>query len=191
MSDTRKRRAHRASLPGISNVDPSGAVVFPAFPWRTFLASSQRMSPDSPLPLCRECREEASPDAVTCPHCGAPRPARAEWHGEGFEYKSARSLAGWPLVHVAFGIDREGRIRTARGVVAIGQRAVGGVAIGILALGLVSIGVAAGGVISLGVVAVGLGLACGVNAIAPVAFGMVAFGFAAGGLHPIGWKILF
>lgn len=154
-----------------------------------------RVNPAPPsgpaLALCRQCRQEVSGDPVTCPHCGAPRPARAEWRGEGFEYKSARSFGAWPLVHVAFGIDRDGRIRTARGVIAIGQRAVGGVAIGILSLGIVSLGVVCGGVISLGVVAVALALACGVNAIAPVAFGVVAFGFVAGGLHPLGWKILF
>jgi len=141
--------------------------------------------------LCRECRGEVLGDAVTCPHCGAPRPAQAEWNGEGFEYRSRRTFGGWPLVHVAFGIGRDGRIRTARGVIAIGQRAVGFLAIGILALGVISLGIVCGGVISLGVVAVALGLACGVNAIAPVAFGVVAFGFVAGGVQALGWKILF
>jgi hypothetical protein len=149
------------------------------------------MPSDSPLALCRDCREEVSLDAVTCPHCGAPRPARAEWNGEGFEYRSERTLGGWPLVHVAFGIGRDGRVRTARGVIAIGQRAVGGVAIGILALGVISMGVVCGGVVSLGVVAVALALACGVNAIAPVAFGVVACGILVGGVQPLGWKILF
>jgi hypothetical protein len=156
-----------------------------------FSAMNPALPPEPALTLCRECRGEVPGDVVTCPHCGAPRPARAEWRGEGYEYRSARTFGGWPLVHVAFGIDRDGKVRTARGVIAIGQRAVGFVAIGILALGVISLGVVCGGVISLGVVAVALGLACGVNAIAPVAFGVVAFGFAAGGVQAIGWKILF
>lgn len=146
------------------------------------------MPSDSPLALCRDCREEVSQDALTCPHCGAPRPARAEWHGEGFEYRSKRQLGDWPLVHIAFGIGRDGRIRTARGVISIGQRAVGGVAIGILALGVVSCGVLSIGVVSLGVVAAALVLACGVNAVAPVAYGVVAVGFVTGGLQVFGWQ---
>ena len=140
---------------------------------------------------CRDCSETVSLDAVTCPRCGAPRPARRDWNGEGYEWKSATTLAGWPLVHVAFGIDRAGKVRTARGVIAIGQRAIGGFACGILAVGVVSCGVVCGGLISCGVVAIALALACGVNAIAPVAFGVVAIGFVVGGVNAIGWKILY
>jgi hypothetical protein len=140
---------------------------------------------------CRDCSVPVSLDAVTCPHCGAPRPARREWTGEGYEWKSATTIAGWPLVHVAFGIDREGKVRIARGIVAIGQRAIGGLAIGILALGVVSCGVVCAGVTSFGVVAGALVLACGVNAVAPIAFGVVAAGVVAGGVQAIGWKVLF
>ena len=140
---------------------------------------------------CRDCSDPVSLDAVTCPQCGAPRPALREWNGEGYEWTSAATLAGWPLVHIAFGIDRAGKVRTARGIVAIGQRAIGGFAIGILALGVVSCGVVCAGLASFGVVAVGLVLACGVNAVAPMAFGVVAVGVMAGGVQAIGWKILF
>jgi hypothetical protein len=140
---------------------------------------------------CRDCAQTVSLDAVTCPNCGAPRPAVQDWNGEGFEWKSAATFAGWPLVHIAFGLDRARKVRTARGVIAIGQRAIGLVACGILALGVVSLGVVAGGVISLGVVAVGLLLAGGVNAFAPLAFGVVAVGLMSGGVTAIGWKILF
>jgi hypothetical protein len=140
---------------------------------------------------CRDCAEPVSLDAISCPRCGAPRPARQDWNGEGYEWKSPTVIGDWPLVHVAFGIDRAGKVRTARGIVAIGQRAIGGLAIGILALGVVSCGVVCGGVASFGVVAVGLAWACGVNAIAPVAFGVVAIGFLVGGIQAIGWKVLF
>lgn len=149
------------------------------------------LSAPSALTPCRDCAHEVSSDALTCPECGAPRPARREWQGEGYEYKSARTWKGWPLVHVAFGIDRQGRVRTARGIIAIGQRAVGVVAIGVLAAGVVSLGVVCAGLLSFGVVALGLLLACGVNAIGAFAFGVVAIGFTVGGVSAIGTKILF
>jgi hypothetical protein len=140
---------------------------------------------------CRECRQPVSLDTVTCPECGAPRPAQSEWHGEGYEYKSALTWMNSPLLHVAFGIDKAGKVRTARGIVAVGQRAVGVVACGIIATGVVAIGVISLGIISLGVISVALGAAFGVNAIAPIAFGVTSFGFMAGGLAPVGWRPFF
>jgi hypothetical protein len=140
---------------------------------------------------CRECGASVSAEVVVCPQCGAPRPAQREWAGEGFEWKSAWQWMGGPVVHVAFGNGRDGRPRTARGVIAIGQRAVGGVAIGILAGGFVSLGVVSVGVFSLGVVSIGALLAVGVNALAPLAIGVVAVGYKAGGVAAVGWKILF
>jgi hypothetical protein len=140
---------------------------------------------------CRDCATPVSVDATACPHCGAPRPALREWNGEGFEWKSRRLWMGTPLVHVAFGNGRDGRPRTARGVIAIGQRAVGGFSCGILAAGLISFGVVSAGVFSFGVVSIGALAAAGVNAFAPFAIGVVAVGFTVGGVTAIGWKILF
>src|SRR5262249_20814132 len=49
----------------------------------------------------------------------------------GFEYRSKRTLWGWPLVHLAWGIDPQtGRKRVARGIIAIGDLAIGGFALG-------------------------------------------------------------
>ncbi len=140
---------------------------------------------------CRECATPVSDGTAVCPQCGAPRPAQREWTGEGYEWKSRALWMGAPVVHVAFGSDRAGRPRPARGVIAIGQRAVGGVAIGILAGGFISIGVVSVGVFSLGVVSVGALMALGVNALAPFAIGVVAIGYKVGGVAAIGWKILF
>lgn len=147
----------------------------------------------APLPLtaCRDCGHSVSPDAVACPECGAPRPALKEWNGEGYEWKSAVTWCGWPLVHVAFGIDRRGKLRTAKGIVAVGQRAVGVVSCGILSAGFVSIGIVSGGVISLGVVSMALALAAGVNAIGPCAIGVTAVGFFTAGVETIGSHALF
>jgi hypothetical protein len=52
------------------------------------------------MKACRECRREISEQAIACPHCGAPFPAREKWDGFGFEYKSKRVFFGWPLLHI-------------------------------------------------------------------------------------------
>jgi hypothetical protein len=77
------------------------------------------------LAACRECGAEVSVEALTCPHCGAPRPTDPDWSGTGFEWQSQATCRGYPLIHVAFGKDARGRRRVARGVIAIGQFAVG------------------------------------------------------------------
>ena len=43
----------------------------------------------------------------------------------GFEWRTRAQIYGWPLVHVAVGRAENGRMRVAKGVVAIGQFAVG------------------------------------------------------------------
>ena len=111
-----------------------------------------------PLTPCRQCCEPVDAQSAVCPHCHAPRPALAEWHGEGFEWRSPGQWCGVPVVHVAFGNGADGRPRVARGLIAVGQRAVGGVAVGIVATGFVAIGVVGLGVFSVGVVAVALAL---------------------------------
>jgi hypothetical protein len=78
-----------------------------------------------PLTRCRECQKEISNEAINCPHCGAPFPARKKWGGRGFEWKSKQTFYGYPLVHIAFGRDKNNRLRVAKGVIAIGQFGVG------------------------------------------------------------------
>ena len=88
---------------------------------------------------CRECRHEISEQAVTCPHCGAPFPAKEKWDGWGFEYKSEASVAGWPLVHISFKYKPSRRPVPARGIIAIGQFACGVITISQFGIGVVSI----------------------------------------------------
>jgi hypothetical protein len=122
----------------------------------------------------------------------------------GYEYRSPRQLFGWPLVHIATGIDpRTGRKRVAKGIVAIGDCAVGGllaiggaaigpIAIGGAAIGLFSIGGASVGLLgALGGAAVGIGLSLGGGAIGTIAVGGLALGIysyggAAIGMYPYG-----
>jgi len=88
---------------------------------------------------CRECRREISEQAVACPHCGAPFPARSSWDGWGYEYKSRFTIAGWPLVHVSFKYRPNRTPVVARGIIAIGQFGCGVVCISQFGVGLFSI----------------------------------------------------
>src|SRR5262245_54968085 len=91
------------------------------------------------LVACRECRREISEQAVACPHCGAPYPARQNWDGFGFEYKSKASIAGLPLLHISFKYRPNRTPVVARGVVAIGQFACGIVCVAQFSIGVLSI----------------------------------------------------
>ena len=135
---------------------------------------------------CANCGKPLPPRFAVCPQCGARKII-----AYGYEWKSRGTWMGEPLIHIAFGSEPTGRPRTARGVIAIGQRAVGGVAIGIMAGGFIAIGLVAGGVFSVGIVAIGAVAALGVNAAGMVAIGVVAVGLKAGGVTAIGQKILF
>jgi hypothetical protein len=88
----------------------------------------------------------------------------------GYEWKSPRKLLGWPLVHIALGLDGRGRPVPARGWFAFGLLAMGFMAVGPLALGILAIG----------------GLALGGLAWGGAAVGGVAIGEAAGGYYAYG-----
>ncbi|MEO0650979.1 MAG: zinc ribbon domain-containing protein [Planctomycetota bacterium] len=87
---------------------------------------------------CRECEHLVSEDAATCPNCGAPRPARAEWNGYGYEYKSPIAIGNLPLLHVSFKY-KDRRPVPAIGVIAIGQFAFGVVTLGQFSIGWISV----------------------------------------------------
>lgn len=88
---------------------------------------------------CRECRREVSEQAITCPGCGAPFPARNKWDGWGFEYKTAATFLGLPWLHVSFKFRPNRFPVPAKGVIAIGQFAVGIFTVSQFGIGLVSI----------------------------------------------------
>jgi hypothetical protein len=123
--------------------------------------------------VCRQCVADDSRRLVCRVCIGRPGVF-------GYEYRSAVAIGGWPLVHVAFGLDPATmRPRVARGVVAIGNIAVGGIALGGLACGLVTLGgVSLGLAAALGGTAIGLGLSIGGIAVGSIAVGGVALGFS-------------
>lgn len=137
-----------------------------------------------PLVPCRECANEVSESARFCPLCGAPHPARPEWKGTGVDWKSEATLWGVPLVHVACGRDAKGKLRVAKGIIAIGQFGIGLVTIAQFGVGLFFgfgqfvLGTAVVAQVAVGVV-FGLGqVAVGYCAIGQVVVGVYALGQA-------------
>ena len=85
---------------------------------------------------CRSCQHEVAEDAIACPQCGAPYPARAHWDGYGFEYKSNTQLLGMPLIHISFKYRSNRMPVPARGIIAIGQFGAGVICIAQFGIGL-------------------------------------------------------
>jgi hypothetical protein len=88
---------------------------------------------------CRECKKEISEQAITCPHCGAPYPAKEKWDGWGFEYKSKLVFWGLPLLHISFKYRPNRMPVVAKGIIAIGQFAYGVVTISQFGIGIFSL----------------------------------------------------
>ena len=88
---------------------------------------------------CRQCRHTISEQALMCPNCGVPYPAKEGWDGWGYEYKSEATLFGLPILHVSFKY-RPNRVPVpARGIIAIGQFACGVLTISQFGLGVFSL----------------------------------------------------
>lgn len=129
------------------------------------------------LKACRSCRKEVSVEAVTCPHCGAPSPARQKWGGWGYEWKSPQSVGGWPLIHVAFGRDENNKLRVAKGVIAVGQFAIGGITFAQFGVGAVfGLGQFVAAPIAIGQVGLGLLFGLGQMSTGYIAIGQFALG---------------
>ncbi len=88
---------------------------------------------------CRDCGHDVSDQAMACPGCGAPFPARAKWDGWGYEYKSGMTFLGIPLIHISFKYRPNHVPVPARGIIAIGQFAVGFFTLSQFGIGIVSV----------------------------------------------------
>jgi len=88
---------------------------------------------------CRECQHEISEQAMACPQCGTPFPAKEKWDGWGFEYKSKATLCGLPWLHISFKYRPNRRPVPAKGIFAIGQFACGIFTLSQFGIGVVSV----------------------------------------------------
>ncbi len=110
-----------------------------------------------------------------------PRPTRRR----EYEYRSATTVFGLPLVHIHSSRDPEGKkLRVARGIIAIGDVAIGGVAIGGFSFGGIAIGAFSVGLVGFGGVVLGLLTALGGVAFGGIACGGVAIGLTSFGASP-------
>jgi hypothetical protein len=144
------------------------------------------------LYACPECGNPISDKAMMCPKCGyAAIPSRF-FCGE---YKSRTQLFGLPLVHIVYGPAMNpatGKLRVAKGIIAIGGLAVGVLALGGAAFGIIAFGgLAVGLLAALGGAAIGTGISIGGLAVGFAAFGGCAIGYyalggAAFGVHAFG-----
>jgi hypothetical protein len=148
------------------------------------------------LKACPECGNGISDKAVMCPMCGYSKGGTGGLYC--YEYKSKRTLFGLPLVHIVMGPAFDpatGRLRVAKGIIAIGGIAMGWLALGGVALGLIAFGgVGLGLLAALGGVGISLGLAAGGLAIGTIAVGGCAIGYyaiggGAFGVHAVGSNV--
>lgn len=142
---------------------------------------------------CPECKNDISDNAVICPHCGNA----GNRFLFGYEYRSEKMLFGLPLVHIVLGPafnPATGKIRVAKGIIAVGGIAFGFLAMGGMAFGAISLGGVAVGLAALGGCALGVGLALGGLAIGFIAMGGMAIGYyaiggVAWGIHALGGNV--
>ena len=80
-----------------------------------------------------------SEQAVACPNCGTPYPAKAKWDGWGFEYKSKTNIMGLPLLHISFKYRPNRMPVPAKGIISIGQFGMGIINISQFGVGVISV----------------------------------------------------
>jgi hypothetical protein len=103
---------------------------------------------------------------------------RRVWQpGSGRDWKSEATVLGRPLIHIAYGRDLDGRLRVARGFIAIGQFAVGYFTLAQFGIGWIcGVGQVMFGAVAVGQLSLGLLLGVGQLATGYMAVGQLALG---------------
>ena len=121
------------------------------------------------------------PTPLANPGGAAPSTGRTD-----FEYLSAQTLFGLPLIHIAFSRDSSGRrMRLASGIIAIGDMAIGAVAVGAFCFGGITFGGIGFGLMSFAGIALGVLTALGGIGIAAFSTAGFSTGFIAHGPLPL------
>ncbi|MFK7960660.1 MAG: hypothetical protein AB8G96_09040 [Phycisphaerales bacterium] len=146
-------------------------------------------APAEPRVICQACRYPRPASAAmrdeACPECGAMATWPARRPGDGWRYRSQRTLAGRPLLAISWGPYGRERAGVARGIVATGDRAHGLVAVGTNATGGLAVGALARGVVAFGGLSLGV-IGGGLLAIGGLAVGWLGIGYLAKGSAAIG-----
>lgn len=95
-----------------------------------------------------------------------------------YDFRSKQTLLGMPMVHVTWGMNAETKkLNVAKGIIAVGPRAIGAVAVGFESYGLLTFGILSVGLAPVGMLAIG-GAAVGLFAVGLQATGIFAAGSA-------------
>ncbi|MGQ9464414.1 MAG: hypothetical protein ACUVQ4_01735, partial [bacterium] len=127
---------------------------------------------------CQKCDREISDDIDTCPYCGVISPTKKEDNGPGFEWQTNATVYGYPLIHIAFGKDARGKLRVARGIIAIGQFGIGLITIAQFGVGILfGFGQFILGLTTIAQFAIGILFGLGQFSTGYIAIGQIAFGW--------------
>ncbi len=128
---------------------------------------------------CARCHREIAEDITDCPYCGQLI-GKDFGTDSGFEWRSGLEIFGFPLIHIAVGRDANGKLRVAKGIIAIGQFAIGLITIAQFGVGLIfGLGQFMVGLVTIAQFAIGIFFVLGQFAIGYVVIGQVAFGWYA------------
>ncbi|MBN1552963.1 hypothetical protein JW979_15925 [bacterium] len=132
---------------------------------------------------CPECGYALYEPSQQCPCCGknlekTREPIRGGIYYRGFEWRSRTTLMGWPLIHVAFGRNQNtGKLRVAKGIIAIGQFGFGYITFAQFGIGFVfGFGQFIASLIAISQFSLGIYLGLGQFATGYIAIGQIAFG---------------
>lgn len=106
-----------------------------------------------------------------------------------YEFKSEkRTKKGLPFLHINVGLDENGKIRRAKGVIAVGIIAKGIVSLGLVSTGIIAVGAIAIGLIAVGSLSLGVLIATGAMGVSVggIAVGSIAIGGVAIGILSVG-----
>ncbi len=128
---------------------------------------------------CPKCRRQITEKIQYCPYCNF-KLTQNSVEKTGFEWKSDFEILGIPLIHIAVGRDENGKIRIAKGIIAIGQFAIGLITIAQFGIGILfGIGQFMLGIATIAQFAIGILFGLGQFATGYIVIGQFVYGWYA------------